>query len=205
MWWAINIQLFCERVGLDIEDMSVEQMVKEDMEIEARSKTVEEQKKNGNKSLDDWMRPREKETKEGVGIEDWEEDDRDPLSYDDSISDLWLEANTFVDSLYTVNRAVRKWWMERKDRQEEDREEYEKKTTPPQNDGFQLVIRDLASERKCDEDENPKLLAARQKQIELKRKREEVGKRDLKQTKALPSLFEERLAEKRTLERAAGI
>ena len=153
-WWTVNIILFCERVGLDIEDMSVEEMVKEDMEIEERSKTIKEQKKNGNKGLDDWARAREKETNKGAEVEDWEEDDRDPLFYDDSISDLWLEANKFVDSLYTVNRAVRKWWMERKDREEEDREEIvhgPTETTPPQNGGFQLVMRDLASERKCEE------------------------------------------------------
>jgi hypothetical protein len=203
-WWTINIILFCERVGLDIEDMSVEEMVKEDMEIEERSKTIEEQKKHGNKGLDYWARAREKETKEGAEVEDWEEDARDPLSYDDSISDLWLEANKFVDSLYTVNRAVRKWWMERKEREEEDREEEDREetvhgpteTAPPQNGGFQSIMRDLASKRKCDEHENPKLLAARQKQIELKRVREEAEQRDLKKTKALPSLFEERLAAK---------
>ena len=38
--------------------------------------------------------------------------------------------------------------------------------SPPQDDGFQSIMKDLASERKCEEYENPKLLVARQKQIE---------------------------------------
>ena len=67
--------------------------------------------------------------------------------------------------------------------------------SPPQDDGFQSIMKDLASARKCEEYENLKLLAARQKQIEQKRAREDV-QCDVKKRKALPSLFEERLAER---------
>ena len=51
----------------------------------------------------------------GTETESWEGEDREPLLYEDEIPDLWVEANRFVNSLYTVNLAMRRWWAAKKE------------------------------------------------------------------------------------------
>ena len=187
--WTIDIRLFCERVGLDIENTSIEEMVREDAGREAHMKVVEKQKREGHQGIDAWI-DEEQIQQDVADREDCDELKREPPSADDSIPDLWLEANKFVDSLYTVNRAVRRWWAARKEDKEEDA------LPTPRRDDDALSMLGGITER--EEVELPEQRSAREAQAELNQKRSIRQRDDVesKRARRLPSLFVERLREK---------
>ena len=195
-WWTINIKEFCEKVGMEVEDADIKDLIAEEEKVEESEKRREEElkkmeaKKGGNKTLESFAEN-----------EEWEDGTRAPLLYDDQIPDLWLEVNTFVSSLYIVNRAVRRWWLSRKVR-EDNIEEGDAVLPDKDVSAFneeqrrlldQTVMQDLSSCTNEEETELPEQEFARKQMLELKKKTE--NKCQPKRC-SIPPSFEEHLRAK---------